>query len=182
MTLFTSRFCVVDTETTGLLQDWSRVVELAGVILDVDGSEVSAFESLVIPDILDERAKEGLAINQLTPSQIYMFGHPTPIVAAAFVNWLQVFSCTQVTAFNTSFDQPHMERMGLDLQWAPCLMKRAAKAMGRKNRVSLAHATKTYGVTFQGDAHRALTDARAAADLVVAIQVAGIQQGAVAHA
>lgn len=170
--MFNARFCILDTETTGLLQAWSRVVELGAVILAVDGSEVSAFSSLVIPDVLDARANEGLAVNHITITDILMRGRPTAEVATAFRGWLVQHACPTVTAFNSPFDRAHVERMGLaDLEWSPCLMRYIARALpGARQSVKLRVAAEHFGVQPVLPPHRAVSDARTTARVLIEVE------------
>lgn len=180
MTLFRSPIVVLDTETTGFPgQAWSRVIELGAVLLDTDGTEVDAFGSLVLPDILDERAARALEINRITVEMLR--GQPAAwSVAASFRGWLASREARWVAAYNIAFDRPMVERMGMtSLQWASCIMLRSMDMMGqacptfddgRRKWPSLAAAAAHFGVTVEGDAHRAVTDARTAARVAVAIR------------
>ena len=170
---FKSRLCVLDTETTGFAS-WSRVVELAGVILDLDGSEVAAWSALVIPDILDERANEAFKVNKLSAEMIRAGGCDTYGAAQSFLGFLQSNRCQWVTSYNVKFDEPMVARMGLKLKWAPCVMERAKAALrgagGPYPGGSLARVAEHYGVTSDGPAHRALADARVAAGILITIR------------
>lgn len=182
MILFPRRICVLDTETTGFAdRDWSRVIELAGVILEPDGTEVAAWGSLVLPDILDDRAAGALAVNHIDPDEVRASGLPTEQAVAAFAAFLADHDCLSVTSFNVAFDRPMVERMGLSLSWAPCVMENACEIMGPLGLLrsakygrkwlwpKLSHAAEHFAVPVVGDAHRALTDARTAAGVACAI-------------
>lgn len=174
--IFPSRLCILDTETTGLQHhDWARVIELGAVILDLDGSEVAAYETLVLPDILDERAAGALAVNKIDPDELRAKGCDPLIVAVAFRDFLAANDCRFVTAYNVAFDRPMVERHPLalvDLRWANCIMLRAKAAVPRGPFPggSLARMAEHFGVPVVGDAHRALTDARTAAGVAKAIR------------
>lgn len=182
MPLFKSPLLILDTETTGFPgQHWSRVVEIAAVLLDTDGTEIGRFESLILPDILDERAAGALAVNHITPEML-ADAPPTEEVAARFVGWWKTCGSPWATAFNVGFDRPMCERMTLDLRWASCIMKRSMEVMGplgvlRPGKFGkqwlwpkLSFAAEHFGVSVVGDAHRALTDARTAAGIAIAIR------------
>lgn len=170
MSLLSAPLVVLDTETTGFpSKDWSRVIELGAVLLDVDGKEVSSWSSLVKPDVLDERADGALAVNHITREMLD--GHPdTGSAAMSFLAWLSSHGLPKVTAFNVGFDRPMLEKMGLQVEWGPCVMLAAHKVMGSYNWPKLSAAAEHFNVPVEGDAHRALTDARTAARIVVAIQ------------
>ncbi len=187
MTLFRAPIIVLDTETTGFpSHHWARVIEIAGVKLDEDGETVGSFSSVVRPDILDGRADKALEINQITRDEIAA-ARPTEEVAALFRAW---GGATYLTAFNVAFDMPMIERMGLTGHpWASCIMERSMAIMGPAGVLrqadpthpryepgrpwlwpSLAAAGEFFGVPPCEPAHRALSDARRAAGIAVAIR------------
>lgn len=182
MSILPARLIVLDTETTGFPRDdWSRVIELGAVVLDTDGQEVSSFSSLVCPDILDDRATKALEINHIEAHEL----RGAPVVARVvsdFRSWATSTGARYVTSFNVGFDRPMVARMGLpDLAWASCIMERAMDVMGPAGALpagryggwkwpKLSEAAEFFGVAVEGDAHRALTDARTAARIAVAIK------------
>lgn len=170
MPILSAPLIVLDTETTGFPNhEWSRVIELAAVLLDVDGNEVDSWSSLVLPDILDERADGALAINHITREMLE--GQPsTEDAAASFASWVESSGNPKATAFNIRFDRAFLEKMGLTLEWAPCVMERAMRSMNMSRWPKLSVAAEHFNVTVEGDAHRALTDARTAARIAVRIQ------------
>ncbi len=195
--LFPSRICVLDTETTGVFgRDWwARVVELGAVILDRDGSRLDTWSRLVMPDVLDEElAREALAVNHLRAEDIRRLGQPTRMAAADFMAWLRGHNVTWCTSFNAGFDRRGMEQMGVTrIRWASCVMLRATEVMGaagaaeerarprpgdRYKWVKLSAAVQHFGVTVEGDPHRALADALAAADVAIAIRRADLARAA----
>lgn len=179
MTLFRSPIIVLDTETTGFpRQPWARVIELAAVLIDHDGNEVDSWSSLILPDILDDRAADAMAVNRITREMLQ--GQPSAFSAAAsFRGWMGA-ARPYVTSFNVAFDRTMCERTGLtSLRWASCIMERAMVAMGdacprfddgRPKWPKLSDAAAHFGVPVVVEAHRALTDARTAAGIMVAIQ------------
>ena len=180
--LFSARLCVLDTETTGLPHaDWSRVVELAGIVLDCDGSEVATWSSLVCPDILDGRAAEAFGINKLSVGVIRNSGIATEVAVVGFQAFLEEHGCRFVTSYNVRFDRAMVERMGLSLQWASCVMLRAQahiRGLGAPYPGgSLARVSEHLGIPFRGTAHRALTDARVAAEIAITIRRAELAKG-----
>ena len=179
---------VLDTETTGLPSaSWSRVVELAAVLLDTQGREVDTFTSLVRPDILDARAAGAQRIHGITPAMLADAPDAAQVVAD-FRAWIA--TAIPVTAFNVAFDRPMTERMGLTgLRWAHCIMLRSLDIMGPAGVLapadpshpryvpgrewlwpSLAAASEFFGVPAQEPAHRALSDARRAAAVAVEVR------------
>ncbi len=180
------RVCVLDTETTGFPgQGWSHVIELGAVILDPDGREVDSFGQLVIPPVLDERADQALAVNHITAEELRRFGCAPSHVADKFANWLWQHNCAFVAAYNRKFDEAMLAKMDgwkdVDVRWLNCIMLASLGVMaaagaaerfsnhGRAKWPKLSASAEFFGVEVTGPAHRAVTDARTAAGVMVAI-------------
>ena len=67
--LLGARYCVFDTETTGLSARYDRLVEFGGVIVE-RGRVISRFNTLINPEIDLTYAKEALAINKIDPAEL----------------------------------------------------------------------------------------------------------------
>lgn len=176
--LFKTPLCILDTETTGLdFATYAQTIELAAVILNCDGTEAAHFQSLVKPTILDERANPALAVNKIDAATLQTAPDATT-VACLFVKWLFDHDTRYLTAYNVKFDRAALEQLGITfaddetLKWASCIMETAKAHMKLARSPKLAAAALHYGVTVEGEAHRALTDARTAAKVAVAIQKA----------
>jgi len=188
--MFKSPILVIDTETSGFAdRDWSRVIEVGAVLIGCDGSEVAAFESFVLPDILDERADGALAINHIT-REMLTDAPDAATVCARLDSWIVELGDPLVSdrfrpyasAFNVAFDRPMLARMGWAWdRWASCIMDRASEIMGAEGLLGdrrngryrwpkLSAAAEFFEVPVVGDAHRALTDARTAAGVMCAIR------------
>ena len=180
------RVCVLDTETTGFPgQEWSHVIELGAVILDPDGSELDSFGHLVIPPVLDERAEPALAINHITAEELRRFGRSPATVAGEFADWLWRHQCKFVAAYNRQFDEAMLRKMAgwseVDVRWLNCIMLASMDVMaaagaaerfskhGRAKWPKLSASAEFFGVEVTGPAHRAVTDARTAAGVMVAV-------------
>lgn len=189
MSLLRKPLLVLDTETSGMPRHpWARPIELAIVALDQDGEEVAAFETLIRPDELPSEADEALRINQLTREQV--MAAPTFDVVDRRLNlWLSDHNLVQhqCTSFNTDFDGQMVARLwpdtwGLPGLWAPCVMRACHRIMDRDPACtlkrwengelkfpSLTEAALYFGVEVCEPQHRALGDARTAAELVRAL-------------
>ena len=171
--LFPGALLVIDTETTGLPgHQWTQPVELAAVLLDATGAEVSAFEILIRPPILDSRADDALRISGLTRARLWSEGIAPVYARQALLSWLrgQQQQPERVYAFNMAFDCQMLRRIGIDLQEiAPldCVQSEATRA-GSRGR--LAVIAERLGVPVQQPAHRALADARTAAGVLVRLR------------
>lgn len=161
---------IVDTETTGLLEEWSRIVEVAAVVVDTDGRAVGGFTSMVRPDVLDQRADAGLAINHISREDIAA-APSTAEVAEALAAWLQRLNMPNLrtTAYNAPFDKAHCARAGFALPpWDTCVMQAARKHFKAKS-LKLRDAAERCGIQPFLPAHRALSDAQTAAAVAVEI-------------
>lgn len=180
--LFRRKLVVLDTETTGLVKHrWAQVIELAGVMLDEDGEEVGVFERLVHAEPPPE-ADEALRINGISRDMLLTAGRPMAEVVKDF----QLFvGPAPVTSFNVDFDAPMLKRMGLEMRFGDCIMLAAHRVMGaagalpmqygRPKWPSLREACLFFGVPQVEPSHRALSDARMAAAVLMHLR----QQGAI---
>jgi DNA polymerase III epsilon subunit-like protein len=200
MSLFRAPMVVVDTETTGLpsKHPFAEAVEFAAVLLDADGNEVDTWSSLIRPAYTGPEIDGALAVNHITREQLFS-QLPAAGLVPSILGWLDTHGGPYVTAFNVAFDREICDRMGLrSLRWASCVMQRAMGIMGPAGVLrpanphhpafderrpwlfpKLSDAAAFFGVTVDGDAHRALTDARTAARVAVAIRrrELGMEQG-----
>lgn len=176
--LFRNPIIVLDTETTGIIgkHPWAECVELGAVCLDVYGREVGRFGSLVQPEVLDERAAPALEINHITPGML-LDAPDRATVLGEWEAWRAKMPAKYVTAFNVPFDAAILEKLGVPgLKWAPCVMEAAAESMRsegvwiRGPRVKLSSAAEHFGVTVEGEPHRAETDARTAARVLCGLR------------
>lgn len=160
MTLLNRPIAVVDVETTGLFpfrQD--RVIEIAVVVLGEGGAVVREFVSLVNP----ERDIGPSRIHGITSSDV-LHAPRFEEIASDIVDVLQ--SVVGIAAHNARFDRQFLEcefgRLGINLPklFTICTMELVG---GGK----LEQCCADYGVQRDGSAHHALSDARAAAGLLL---------------
>ena len=67
--LKSARYCVFDTETTGLSARYDRLVEFGGVLVE-RGRVIKRLDFLINPEIDLDYAKEALAINKIDPAEL----------------------------------------------------------------------------------------------------------------
>jgi DNA polymerase-3 subunit epsilon len=151
------RIAVVDVETTGLYNS-DRVVEIAVVTLDASGAVIDEFDTLVNPG----RDVGPTWIHQVTASMVVSaptFDDVAHHVAARVDGAVCV-------AHNLPFDRRmlgnELEHSGIEVDWGSGLD--TLSVTGCK----LGVACEDYGIALDG-AHRALVDARATAQLLVAV-------------
>lgn len=186
MSLLRSSLLILDLETSGLPRDaWAAPTELAAVVLDVDGVEVSAFESLIAPaQGLPPEADRALEITGITREQLAVAPGPGAVLEAFWRFW-HGHGRPHVTSFNVGFDRPMLDRLlpgvRFDLPWGPCLMMTAHRAMdvarvpesvcrrhpsGELKWPKLEEAAAWLDVPQQQPAHRALADVRTACEVL----------------
>lgn len=153
---------VIDVETTGLYPSrHDRIVEVAAVIVGADWRVEHEFVSLLNP----ERDIGPSSIHGLTSADILH----APQFAEIAGSLSEVLSGTvAIAAHNVRFDLQFLEsefsRLGYQLPdcFSICTMQMAG---GGK----LVDLCRDYGIAPEGEAHQALTDARAAAQLLVCL-------------
>jgi DNA polymerase III epsilon subunit-like protein len=165
--------CVLDTETTGLPnQPWARVVEVGAVVLDPrkDYAEVACFQVVLDPGADALVGYPRNASQRVPIEEILKFGVSEGTVHAVIAKWLTTHRVTEVFSYNRVFDEVLLKRSGFVLPWTGCVMRMARAAMPpRPKDPSLADAAAHFGAT-QAEAHRALPDARLAAQVFAAIR------------
>lgn len=151
------RIAVIDVETTGLFSD-DRVVEVAVVTLDRDGGIIDEFECLINP----LRDPGPTWLHGLTPSVL----RDAPLFEDIALHVAALLDGAIVAAHNLRFDRRLLSRefarSGVQIDWGEGLD--TLNAVGRK----LGTACADYGIPLD-NAHCALNDARATAQLLVEV-------------
>lgn len=157
-----ARIAVVDVETTGLNPyRHDRIIELAVVVMRADGTVVRELATLVNP----ERDMGPSRIHGLTARDVLeapRFGE----IAGALAEVLD--GCVAVAGHNVRFDlsflESELERIGYQLPECPSLCTMHLAGGG-----SLVRTCADYGIAFDGEAHSAVHDARATANLLAVL-------------
>lgn len=154
-----ARIAVVDVETTGLNPyRHDRIVELAAVVIDEDGAVIRELATLVNP----ERDMGPSRIHGLTAKDVLEAPRFRDI-AGPLIEVLD--GCVAVAGHNIRFDLSFLtaefDRLGYPFPDCPnlCTMQLAGGG-------NLVRACSDFGIAFYGEAHSALYDARAAAQLL----------------
>jgi len=175
--VFDRPIVVVDTETTGLPRDdTARIIEIGAVALDQFGVEIGSFASYVCPDVLTPAADVALAINGITRERIQAAPQRSTVIEAWDL-WYRAHGAPLLVAYNAEFDAEMFRRAGWDTPAWWCLFRYATAEIG--DPINLANACREMGVERAGIAHRALPDARTAAELFRAfgrVERAGIEE------
>lgn len=153
----TDRIAVIDVETTGVY-NVDRVAELAIVTMDSKGMVIDEFETLINPHRdLGPTWVHGLTASMLRDAPD--FGDVAPHIAARLHGAVVV---SHNLPFDTRMVGNEFGRANIDIDWGVGLD--TLRATGCKLEVACAE----YGITPEG-AHRALFDARAASQLLLAV-------------
>lgn len=180
MKLFTEPLIVLDTETTGFHQE-AEVIELGAVCIDEWGRQRSSFSALIAPSseeiFQDWRVKKALSVSNIEINELLEAPH-LEAVRISFQNWLEKIPSQRKTclAFNVKFDKKRLEEAGFHLSWGKCILEMSKEVMnakghivvdknGNKKQPSLKDACQFFGVTYPENAHRALEDAIATAQI-----------------
>jgi DNA polymerase III epsilon subunit-like protein len=189
------RVALIDTETTGFPQDPdARVVELGVAIFDLDcWDPVLTFSSFIKPDVLTEEGREVVScISGIDPDILEMA--PPPHVVEGWAR--AVIGDLPILAFNMGFDRPmtlrslHLEDLfsrprPVGPMLAPwrfesnCVLEAFTEVFSVMTRThedgaprlfSLARAADLADVKFEGQPHRALTDAIVAGRVLLRLE------------
>jgi len=166
-------FVILDTETSGLPHnEWAEVVELGAVAVDVDGSILSTFDSLVQwpppGEVAPLGSRHAFKCNDIELTDLRHA--PTPWEAwYNFCMWSGVWPPgVTVAAYNKSFDQRMVKKTfqhveNFQVPWAEdCLYQMARDAHPTGSKVfKLEVLCKRLGILQDGGTqlHRALPDA-----------------------
>lgn len=192
--LFRRPLIVVDTETTGFLDDpEAQPWEIGAVLLHRSGAELSTFSAIGCPAALHDRMLPALRIGGVTMDYL-RDQPPMSEIVIDFQAWLaerskEATESRAWTAFNIAFDRPMLTRIGVQVEtWAPCIMERVKPIMGNAGALpwfdkyndwkmpKLSEAAAFFNVPQQEPAHRALADARTAA--LIAVELVKRMKGA----
>lgn len=173
-----SSLLILDAETSGLSPHTAGIVELAAVAIQ-DGAVVSEWSSLAwpgFPFIKEPTHHEVLArVSGISPA-LLLDAPDLEEVGRAFLNWgMKALGelPLPVTSYNRAFDEPfvkaHLPYVQARLRWGECLMLRAMRHLAVSRWTSLARTCELLGIE-QGEAHRALSDARAGGQIWLALE------------
>lgn len=156
-------FAVIDFETTGLFPNRDRVIEVAIVHVDPDGTITGQWDTLLNPD------------RDLGPQHIHRIAAADVIGAPTFEQivptLVRLLAGRTIVAHNASFDTrfliAELNRAGYDVELTSlCTMQLAREFLPGAGR-SLKDCCDHYDIPLDG-AHRASVDAYATAELLAA--------------
>jgi DNA polymerase III epsilon subunit family exonuclease len=154
-----SQIAVVDVETTGLFpQRHDRLVEIAIVVLNQDGDTEREYQTLVNP----ERDMGPTALHGISAGEVLHAPKFAEIAAdiLEFLNGVRVLAGHNVR-FDRGFLDSEFQRINVTLPEGESIC--TCQLLGGS---SLAACCAEYGITFDGEPHCAIHDARATANLL----------------
>lgn len=166
-------FVAVDLETTGCTPGRNSIIEIGAVRTRPDGT-TSEFSTLVRPQ--DTLPRAIVQLTGITPEMLLS----APAVDEAVAAFRTFAQDAVLVAHNYRFDLGFLDHEGERLWGAPFprpaidTLAMARRLYPRLERYSLLHLSTHLGVTARPD-HRALNDARAAAQ-VLAVMLPGLQE------
>lgn len=177
------KFIIPDIETTGKRTYNSRIVEVAAVVLDENFAEIERWSTLVNPgpQAMALAQPKAMEVNGLTADDL-KDAPGTESAAKAFRELLERHPEATIHAFNNEFDGWFLARDPWNVPWAcwgECIMRAAMDIMEDAGVLDLRYNGQTKfpnlreAVAFfkcnSETSHRALGDARAAADVFIEI-------------
>lgn len=167
-------FAVVDVETTGFSATAERIVEIAVVVVDPDGTEVEAFCTVLDPG----RDPGPTHIHGITPEMVDgapVFGDIHQYIANLLTG--RVLVGHNVARFDLGFLEEECRRLGGD-DLVPAepptiidTLSIARDLLGMYGKASLLDCCDHFGLTWD-DHHSALGDARITSELLVKMRSA----------
>jgi DNA polymerase III subunit alpha, Gram-positive type len=94
-----ARYCVFDTETTGLSSRYDRIIEFGGVLIE-KGQVIKRFDTFVKPDISLANAQEAMAINHISESDL----RGAPTIEEVLPSIMDFLGDNILVAHNATFD------------------------------------------------------------------------------
>jgi DNA polymerase III epsilon subunit len=163
-------FSVVDTETTGFRFDkGARLLEVAVVRMDADGTIQGTFSSLVNPG--DDIDLGAIDIHGITRSMLA----DAPTFAEIAGDFVSIVEGTLLVAHNAPFDTPflagelELAGYGWPAQHVLDTLGAARFLLPGLPSYKLGALAEHLGITFEGNAHAALADALVTAKLHAAL-------------
>ena len=158
-----------DVETTGFSSEADQIVEV-GLSVIHDAQEIGSFSSLVFAsEEAIAAGEEALKANGIDPD-LLRDAPPRDQVAEEMWNFLRpilvAFPDLSFHSFNVGFDRRFLAHNPWSIpreRWGECVMDASMRAMGLSRFPRLGDAIEFFKLKFEGEAHRALPDARMAA-------------------
>ena len=163
-----TEFLVFDTETTGFKpEEGHRIIELACVRIDSNGKELASFASLI--NIPGYEEIPTYSINKINRRMLA----DAPYFHEISSNFSEIANGAVMVAHNSGFDLNFLKyeygQLGYDTSgfYAADTLSAARKILPNLPSYKLGELAKHFSITFQGEAHAALYDAKVTAELFI---------------
>lgn len=163
------RFAVVDFETTGFDPDTNRIVQLAAIIINGEGTIIDSFDTVVMPENPAAYVHGAEHVHGISTEQV---AGGMPLSEALRKLWAICDGAT-FTAHNAQFDigflHAESARVGLEERIGShldTLLLSRLTDTARTRRHSLDALCEHYGIEF-AHSHEARSDATATAELLI---------------
>lgn len=169
MSLGEVEFAVVDLETTGFWKR-DRIIEVAVRRVDLSGSILAEFETLINPG---RTAANNMEIHGIRDREL----RDAPTFEEISGDLAEVLNGSVWAAHNASFDKRFLrsefDRIETTLpEWPAVCTMRLASALGRPADRTLAACCEHFEIEFHGEAHQAMNDVRVTAALLLTLLAA----------
>lgn len=167
---------VVDTETSAFAHHPKSSIIEVGVVVVQNNEIVADYSSLIKPLYsLGDWSEKALEITKLDKNEL-INARSSSEVWSDLVVWLRDFRPLEVVlAWNVTFDKKAFSTTFTYtdvLPWGECLMRQASQfKRGNRKGYALKDAARDFDITFESDQHRALEDARVAAEIYKCISI-----------
>lgn len=162
-------FAVIDVETTGLMNR-DRIIEVAVSRIDLNGTVLGEFESLVNPG---RTGATTVNIHGITDREL----RDAPSFEEISGDLAEILDGAIWAAHNASFDRRFLDlefsRLEAEVPaWPTVCTMRLSSAAGIRGQRTLAACCSYFGVSRSGDAHQAMDDVDAAVALLLTLLAA----------
>lgn len=159
-------FSVFDTETTGFKpSEGARIIEIAVCKISSNGEVLGTFDTLL--NVGEDASVGAEEIHKISPAMLLGAPKFTQIASSLF----QFINGTILVAHNAPFDKSflsaEMNNAGFDTAslFVADTLVAARKTLPGLSSYKLGELAKHLGITFEGNAHAALADAKVTAQL-----------------
>jgi DNA polymerase III epsilon subunit-like protein len=163
----------LDVETNGVKPTQDQVIEIGGVIIDLDPSgleykEISSFEQVILPR--QEVSDKILRLTGITREEL-SFGESLSIVQEKWLEWLEpeADEILAIAGHSVDFDLGFLQSEGWFLPKAQIIdtLNLARVLLPHKRAVNLEYLLESFKLTDESGHHRSLFDSRGSAKLFI---------------
>jgi DNA polymerase III subunit epsilon len=167
---------ILDCETSGFDPRTCGIVEIGAVFVEGDRIADESYSSLCWPGLSylrEDSHWKALTVSGINPALLLPAPETAEVLRDLFTWAMHTAGEVEVTSYNVKFDRAFIEAAyPQPVAWGECLMQRARSHLRLPRNPSLARACQAFGIAREGE-HRALADARSAAQVMLAMEGRG---------